>query len=160
MKVTTNTPDLLIVEDRPVWIAIILIVFTLGFCGFGVMALSEREWMGGLLFIVLGLGLGVGFFAIFVRRVMVVFHRPENYVEFRRKNVFRSSRVRHALSEVSHAELEITRNSNGPNTYRVALVIPDGQSQGNHPITLAYSNGPGHQVCKDAINAWLGVETA
>lgn len=162
MKVTTNTPDLLIVEDRPVLIAVALIVFTLTFAGFGLFVLAEGEWLGAL-FMVLGGGMGVACFAIFVRRVQVVFHRADAadaYVELRRRNVFGARKVRHPLDEVSHAELESSRSSDGPDTHRVVLVISEGQSAGRHPITFAYSSGSGHQRCNEAINDWLSDRTA
>ncbi len=165
MKVTTNTPALLIVEDRPVVIAVALIVFTLAFVGFGLFVLAEGEWLGAL-FLVLGGGMGIACFAIFVRRVQVVFHRVDAadaagaYVELRRRTVFGASKVRHPLSEVSHAELESSRSSDGPDTHRVVLVISEGQSAGRHPITFAYSSGSGHQRCKEAINDWLSDRTA
>ncbi|MEC7764462.1 MAG: hypothetical protein VX874_21340 [Pseudomonadota bacterium] len=157
MKVTTETPDLLIVDDRPVLFAIILILFILVFVSVGFYLVSEGMW-AGLIFGAFGGGLGLTAYALFVRRVQVVFHRPEGWVELRRKSLFSTEKVRHALSEISHAELDILRGSGTSNTWRVVLVIPEGESVGHHPVTLAYSNGPGHQRCKDTINRWLGVE--
>lgn len=154
MKVTTNTPDLLIVEDRPLFIAIALILFTLAFVGAGLAMVSQGE-LWGLLFVILGGGMGIGFFFLFVRRVQVIFHRPEGYVEFRRKNLWSQFSVRYKLSEIDRVDMDVSRSSDGPNTYRVVLVIEKGESAGRHPITITYSNGSGHQRCKDAIEAWL-----
>lgn len=154
MKVTTNTPDLLIVEDRPVLLAIMLIVFTLVFLGAGLALVASGEWWG-LVFAGFGGGMGLLFFGIFVRRVQVVFHRPGRYVEVRRKNVFRSSKVRHDLGEISRAVVESSRSSEGGMTYRVTLVIDAGQSVGLHPVTFAYSSGGGHAVAAATINDWL-----
>lgn len=159
MKVTTNSPDLLIIEDRPLFIAIALILFTLAFSGAGLFMIAEGEWWG-LFFMLFGGGMGVLFFGIFVRRVQVVFHRPEGYVEVRRRNVFGARKVRHDLTEIARAELQTSRSSDGPDTHRVALVIENGQSAGAHPITVAYSSGSGHQRCKEAINDWLSGRTA
>lgn len=157
MKVTTDTPDLLVIDDRPLVFAVMLILFILAFVAVGFFLVSEGIW-AGLIFGGFGGGLGLIGYVLFVRRVQVVFHRPEGWIELRRKSVFSTETVRHGLSEVSHAELDILRGAGTSNTWRVVLVIPEGESAGNHPITLAYSNGPGHQRCKDAINAWLGVE--
>ncbi|WP_138421652.1 hypothetical protein [Maritimibacter alexandrii] len=157
MKVITHTPDLLIVEDRPVFIAIMLIVFTLVFLGAGLGILAAGEWWG-LIFAGLGGGMGLLFFAIFVRRVQVVFHRPDRYVEFRRKNVFRALKVRHDLRDVSRAIVERNRSSEGGTTYRVTLVFDTGESAGLHPITFAYSSGSGHANAARAINEWLGAQ--
>ncbi|MEC7764461.1 MAG: hypothetical protein VX874_21335 [Pseudomonadota bacterium] len=154
MKVITNTPDLLIVEDRPVLIAIMLILFTLTFMVAGVMMVAQGIWWG-LFFAGFGGGMGLLFFTVFVRRVQVVFHRPERYVEIRRKNVFRSGKVRYDLREISRAIVESSRSSEGGSTYRVTLVIDEGESAGLHPVTLAYSSGPAHAQTAQKINDWL-----
>ncbi|MAM62762.1 hypothetical protein [Maritimibacter sp. UBA3975] len=154
MKITANTPDLLVVEDRPVLLAILLTVFTLVFVGVGIGLLMAGE-LWGLMFAGLGGGIGTLFLFIFVRRVQVVFHRPERYVEIRRKNMFRSRVVRHRLDEVTRAVLESSRSSEGTTTYRVTLVIEEGQSAGMHPITFSYSNFGGHRRCAGEINDWL-----
>lgn len=153
MKVTTDTPDLLIVEDRPILLAIGLIVFILIFVAVGLSMLGEGDWKG-LLFSLLGGGMGLLAFWAFVRRVQVVFNRPRNYVEFRRRNIFNASKVRHALNEIDRAVVEESTGKDGP-TYRVALVIGGGQSAGRHPVTLAYSSGSAHRRVADRINAWL-----
>lgn len=154
MKVTTDTPELLIVESRPVFLAIGLVVFILLFVGIGFAVMAAGEWWG-IVFPVFGGGLGlVGLWA-FVRRVQVVFHRPDAYVELRRRNLFGASRVRYGLAEIDHAEIEESHSSESGTTYRVVLVIERGQSTGRHPLTLAYSSGAGHQIAADTINRWL-----
>lgn len=154
MKITSDTPDLLIVDDRPLFIGIMLTGFILVFVGVGVSIALTGELLG-LLFAFLGGGLGLGAFAVFVRRVQVIFHRPDGYVELRRRNLFGGSRVRHDLREISRAEIEESHSSDNGTTYRVVLVIDAGQSVGRHPVTLAYSNGSGHHRAADAINRWL-----
>lgn len=156
MKVTTNTPDLLIVDDKPLLLGLMLIVFILVFVGAAAMiVMSGEPW--GILFGLIGGGMGFAAFAVFVRRVQVVFHRPEGYVELRRRNIFGGSRVRHGLDEIARAELEESRSDNGGLLWRVALVIDEGPSVGRHPVTLAYTNGRGHQRVAEAINRWLDV---
>lgn len=154
MKVTTDTPDLLIVEDRPILLALGLVVFILVFVGIGLGLTLAGEWYG-ILFALAGGGAGFAAFWGFVRRVQVVFHRPEGYVEIRRRNIFGGSTVRHRLDEIDHAEIEESRSSDSGPTYRAVLVVARGQSAGRHPVTLAYSSGSGHRRAADAINAWL-----
>jgi hypothetical protein len=156
MKITTDTPDLLIVEDRPILLGLGLIVFIMIFVGIGIgLMLSGEGW--GITFTLIGGGMGFLAFWAFVRRVQVVFHRPENWVEFRRKNIFSGSRVRHDLSEISRAEIESSQGSEGGTTYRVVLVFDRGQSAGRHPITLAYTSSASHHLIQAKINDWLGV---
>ena len=157
MKVTTNTDDLLIIDDRPLFFSIMLGGFILVFTGVGLFLISEGVW-AGLIFVAFGIFMGGGAFYIFVQRVQVVLHRPEGWFEIRRKTLFSTQKVRYRLSELSHAGIETSRSSDGTSTYRVVLRIPEGESVGWHPVTIAYSNGRGHHRCRDAINAWLGAD--
>lgn len=155
MKITADTPDLLIVEDRPILLGLGLIAFILIFVGVGVgLVLSGESW--GSIFALFGGGMGLVAFWAFVRRAQVVFHRPEGWVEIRRKNLFGSSRVRFDLADISRAEVATSRGSEGGATYRVVLVIDRGQSVGRHPVTLAYSSGASHHIVEAKINDWLG----
>lgn len=154
MKIVTDTPDLLIVEDRPVLLALGLIVFILAFVAAGLTIVLAGEWWGAL-FALFGGGMGLVAFWAFVRRVQVVFHRPEGYVELRRRNLFGGTRVRHRLDEIDRAVIEESHSSDSGTTYRVTLVIEHGQSAGRHPVTLAYSSGRAHHRAAEAINAWL-----
>jgi hypothetical protein len=154
LKVAADTPDLLIIDDKPLLMGVMLIVFILIFLGAGFMIVMSGEPFG-ILFGLFGGGMGLVAFAVFVRRVQVVFHRSEGYVEFRRRNLFGGSRVRHALREIARAELEESRSDDGGPLWRVVLVIEEGQSVGRHPVTLAYTNGRGHQRAAEAINRWL-----
>lgn len=156
MKITTRTPDLLVIDDRPVLLGLMLILFIMIFAGVGIALVLDGTW-AGLIFVVFGGGMGVMAFAVFVRRSQVVFHRPERWVEIRRRSMFGSTTVRHDLTEIARAETEVSLSTkNGP-TRRVALVIEGGQSAGNHPVTEVYSSGPGAQRARDAINDWLGI---
>lgn len=156
MKVHRNTPDLLIVEDRPWLFGLMLAGFILVFCGIGLSLLFSGDWMG-LIFFFAGGGLGLAAFWAFVRRVQVVFHRPGGWIEIRRANMFRRMTTRYDLAGVHRALVESTR-SDGGTLYRVALVIKTGGISGTKPLTLAYSNTGDPQGVAGAINAWLGAE--
>ena len=155
MKISTDTPDLLIIEDRPILLGLGLIVFILIFVGIGVGLMLAGEGLG-ILFALIGGGLGFLAFWAFVPRVQLVFHRPEGWVEFRRKNLFGGSRERIGLAEISRAEIETSNGSEGGATYRVVLVVDRGQNVGRHPVTLAYSSGASHHMIEAKINQWLG----
>lgn len=154
MKITRDTKDILIVEDRPWLFGLMIIVFILVFVGVGLAMVSAGE-LWGLLFALAGGGLGGLGFVMFVRRVQVVFHGPEGWVEIRRKSVFATSRLRHLLSEIGHATIEESHGGDSGPTYRVTLVIPKGQSKGRHPLTLTYSNVGDHHGVAARINGWL-----
>ena len=153
MKIRRNSPDLLIVEDRPWLIGILIILFILVFVGAGLFLVIDGEWLG-LPFALIGGGLGLGAFWAFVRRVQVVFHRPEGWIEIRRANVFRRLKNRYDLDGVERAVVQTSRSDNS-DVYRVALIIEAGGVTGTKPLTLAYSNIGDHRGIADTINAWL-----
>ncbi|HHS93742.1 MAG TPA: hypothetical protein ENK63_00140, partial [Rhodobacterales bacterium] len=125
MRIKTDTPDLLIVEERPVLLGVLLVVFILVFVGGG-LNLAFSGDPKGLLFALLGGGMGGAAFVALVRRVQVVFHRPGGYVEIRRRNVFGGARLRHDLAEIDRAVIEESNSSDGGTTRRVARVIETG----------------------------------
>lgn len=154
MKITRDTPDQLIIEDRPWLFAVMIVFFTLVFAAVGLMLLFAGELVG-LFFAGFGVAMGLAAFWAFVRRVQVVFHRPDGFVEIRRKTIFSMTSVRHDLSEVGEAIVQHTTGSKGGTLRRLALVIPHGQSAGSHPVTEAYSNIGDHNGMATRINDWL-----
>ncbi|MDQ2090690.1 hypothetical protein [Marimonas arenosa] len=155
MKVKKNTDHTLIAEDNPWLFGFMIIGFILVFSGVGVFLIADGEWMG-LGFLAGGLLLAPIFFVIFVRRVQLVFYRPEGWAEIRRKNVFRQTATRYDLSEIRRAVVQTTSGDSGT-LYRVALVVEKGGVEGDIPLTQAYSNVGDHRGVAQAINAWLGV---
>lgn len=153
MKITTDTPQLLIVENRPVVLGAVLIVFILVFLWAGMAMIGSGDWIG-LVFIAFGAGSGFLAFWALVRRVQVVFDRATGTVEIRRRGLFSASRVRHKLTEIDRAVVEESRGTDST-TFRVALVIGTGQSAGHHPLTKSYSNSGAHARIAQRINAWL-----
>lgn len=152
MKVRRNSPEILIVGATPWITGLLLIGFTLIFAGISISLLMQGELLG--LAFLLGVALGFGGFAAFVRRTQVVFNRPEGWVEIRSKTVLGMKVIRHDLSEISQAIVE-SSHSDGTTTYRVSLVIPSGQSTGTHPLSPIYSNTADHHGIAEAINHWL-----
>ncbi len=85
----------------------------------------------------------------------MVFHRPEGWVEIRQRTLTRYDRIRHDLAEIERAMVQTNNSGDGGPTHRVALVIPDGQSKGKHPLTNYYTGGAGADRATKAINGWL-----
>jgi len=155
MKVTRNTPDQLIVADTPWLIAIMLVFFILIFSGVGLFLIAEGVW-AGLMFVIVGAGMGVPAFAIFVRRVQLIFDRPAQAITQRTRSMFAYQEVQHELANLSHAILETTIGSKGTVLYRPTLVLDAGMSAGNMPIVEVYTNTSAPKRMVDAINTWLG----
>ena len=153
MKIKHNDPDLLIVEARPWILGLIfgggaLALFGVGISRLIALDVAALAYFAGGLFLML-------FLYIFVRRVQVVFHRPEGWVEIRQRSLTRYDRVRHDLAEVERAMVETSNSGDGGPTHRVALVIPEGQSKGRHPLTNYYTGGGGAEHATKVINGWL-----
>ncbi|CAD0186391.1 hypothetical protein RUESEDTHA_03299 [Ruegeria sp. THAF57] len=157
MKVTRNTPNQLILSNRPWLIGVMLVFFILCFVGAGLTMISEGNW-SGILVALFGGGMGFGAFCIFVRRVQVILDRSTDSILIRRQSIFGYETVRHVLSNLSHAEVETT-TSNGNNgsstTHRPVLILGQGMSAGRHPIVSAYVSGHGSHRLVDAVNDWL-----
>lgn len=154
MKVTRITPDQLIIENNPIWLAIFVSVFGLIFFGVG-LSLLGSETTTALVFMAGGLGIGIGFNMIFIRRTQLILDAPRNLVELRRRSWLGYSVRTWALNNLNRAEVQTSR-SGDTNTHRAVLIIDGGMDAGDHPLTLVYSSGSGARRAQAAINDWLG----
>lgn len=153
MKVTRNLPEQLIIENRPWVISLALVAGWALFFAIGLSIFLSGQPMGLIFMAASVIPLILIYF--FARRTQVLFLRPEGQLIIRRKTLLGSSQVVHELNEVDHAIVQQSSTKDGGATYRVALVFPEGQSAGTHPLTLAYSNFSDHHGMADTINAWL-----
>lgn len=147
MKVTRDTPAHLIVEDNPIWVAVLTGGLALVFTAIALGLIFAGELFGAFFFIGTLVG-GLTMF-LFVRRVQVIFDRDAETLTIQRKNLAGARQVVHGLDEVKEAILEGMGNQK-----RVTLVMR-GQSAGHHPLTMAYSNVGDHHNVAGAINRWL-----
>lgn len=157
MKISRNTPEQLIIEDSPWLWGLFFVGFTVIFVGAGIALVANGEIMG-LLFAVLGGGLGILAFGVFVRRVQVILDRSNGLLVIRRRSVKGYSEVVHQLAELECAILEETAGSKGGRLYRPTLVLAGGMSAGRHPIVDSYTNTGGPRRLADAVNTWLRVD--
>jgi len=153
MKVTNNSPDLLIVEDRPWLFGVLLAGGALAPAGGGIAALLKGEITG--LFFILGSAFLMLFFYFFVRRTQAVFHARQGWMEIRQRTLFGYTKIRHDIAEIERAIIETSTDGDGGATHRVTFIIPSGQSAGRHPLTQVYSSGNGAANVTRAINSWL-----
>lgn len=153
MKVTRDTPEQLIVENNPIWLAIFVSLFGLLFVGIGIANLGNDPAMA-LPFILGGLGIAIGFNMIFIRRTQVILDAPRDLVELRRKSWLGYTRMTWQLRYLDRAVVQTSRSGDSK-TYRAALIIDGGMDAGTHPITLVYASGRGARRGADAINGWL-----
>jgi len=159
MKITRNTPEQLIVGETPWFLGIGLIFFIICFVGPG-LAITFTGEPAGLLFALLGGGLGIGAFAVFVRRIQVILDKGQGSITMRERSLFGYSEVRHDLSNLAGAVIETTTGSKGSTLYRPVLVLDKGMSKGRHPISEIYTNGRGPHRLVEAVNSWLPASEA
>ncbi|MEP2717560.1 hypothetical protein [Pseudophaeobacter sp.] len=164
MRIIRDTPEQMIIANKPWLIGIMLTLFILVFIGAGILVATGEEgdvWFG-ILFGGLGGGIGIAAFCAFVRRVQIIFDRPSGTITIRRQSVFGYNSEDHPLEHLSHVEIEqTTTRQNGHNStlYRPTLVLEAAASAPNGetriPIVAAYTNGVGPNRIAKAVNSWL-----
>ncbi|MCX7558614.1 hypothetical protein OS190_03485 [Sulfitobacter sp. F26204] len=157
MKITRNTPDQLIIENNPIWLAVFVSAFAMVFVAIGLFNIGAEPVMG-FAFIGGGLFFGILFNLAFIRRTQLILDGPRNLVELRRRGWLNYVSMTWELRYLDRAIVE-SSNSGDSTTYRAAFVINGGMDAGTHPVTLVYSSGRGAKRAKDAINAWLDSRT-
>lgn len=149
-----SSPDLLVIENRPLMVALMLAAMLLLFVGIGLSTLAAGE-IGTGLAMTLGAPLFLlPFFIIFVRRNQLILDRREGALIHRRKSLTGYTERRHDLAALTGAEVESSRSSD-TRTYRMVYVLDGGESPGRHPFTSSYSSGSGAQRAAQAVNDWL-----
>ena len=156
MKVTHDTPEKLIIENNPIWLAIFISVFGMVFVAVGLFLMSQEFWMG-LLFAGAGLVVIVVFNLAFTRRTQFIFDHPGNLVDMRRKSLLGFTNRTWSLEHLDRAVIQSSRSDNST-TYRAALVFNGGMDPGTVPITIVYSSGSGAERAANAVNNWLATQ--
>jgi energy-coupling factor transporter transmembrane protein EcfT len=153
MKIQRETPDQLIIENNPIWVAFFISIFALIFIAAGLFVMTIEFWFG-LWFAVCGVIIGVVFNIAFSRRTQIILDRPGNLIELRRKSMLGYKKRVWELRYLDRVVIQTSR-SDKSTTYRAAMVFSDGMDAGTHPITFVYSSGNGAETAKTAINRWL-----
>ncbi|WP_170344790.1 hypothetical protein [Ruegeria atlantica] len=160
MKVARNTPQQLILSDTPWFFGILFALNTLIFAALGLLL----TWAGGSAFwyglsmIIFGGAMGLWSFHLLVRRVQVIFDRTKGTLVIRQKSIFGNEAIEHALSDLSHAEVETILNKPAwlfASRHRPVLLLDKGMSAGRHPIIQAFSTGTCAERITGTVNDWL-----
>jgi hypothetical protein len=151
MVIREETPDRLVIDDRPVLIAVLLGLGLLVVAGVTMALMSAGQW-GGAAMLGLGTVLVGAAIALFVRRTMLFLDRPSGTVLIRSTTVFGTNEQRHALSALRGAQVQTSRSGKGGPAHRPALLLSGGQAV---PITPIYTSGRGAGRAVEAIERWL-----
>ena len=152
MKVIHRTDSLLMIEDQPWLIGILMIVMALTFA-FGSMALlASGELFGGLMMLLIGVGVPVLIGALMVQRVRLTFDHAAGTLTRTRRSVLGLSRTTRALDRLDRARVGVSTDSDGT-TYRMELVLRDPPE--TVPFTTYYTSGGRPEAMAQAVNDWL-----
>lgn len=153
MKISHDTPDLLVLDDIPWIIGGMMIAFILAFLGGGMTQLLEGKAQG-LLLILIGGGMGAFAFLGFVRRTQVTLNRSTQLVRLRTRTLLGYTEKIFDLPDVSRARLQVHYND-GTKMYRLAIEVTNGPDTGVHPVSPVYTSGSGPRRAEETINLWL-----
>ncbi len=156
MKITQNTPALLVVDDRPWFIGLLLIGFAAVFGALGLGAVISGYFGGLLMMLIAGLA-GVAF-TFLVERTQLVMDSTAGKLEIRKKSMRRKKVDKRDLKDLRHTTVESQtshRNGNPKTTSRIVLVFSDDDPDSGTPLTAALTSGGAAERISPVINAWL-----
>ena len=152
MRIRTETPELLVLEDRPLLVALLLSAFLLIDAAVVVALVSQGDW-AGVAMLGLGIPLLLAGFVFFVRRTIVFLDRGTGLVTIRVASLIRQSEESLPLADVAGAEVQVNRSSKGSSTSVPVLLLRGG---GKRPLLSVSTSGRGPGRAAAAINRWLG----
>jgi hypothetical protein len=160
MKIVTDTPDRLVLGDRPLAVGIMLVATILLLAAAGLATLFSGNWPAGLMLLA-GAGAFYVPFAVFVVQTVAVFDRPTGTGVLRRKSVRRQTEDSFPLTAIRIARLDRRerRENNGRRTVRlarIALHLADGRTL---HLPEAHVGGPAVPAAADALRRWLGLDS-
>jgi hypothetical protein len=161
MKIVTDTPDRLVLHDRPLAVGIMLVGTMLLMAAAGLATLFSGNWPAGLMLLA---GAGVFYvpFAVFVAQTVAVFDRPTGTGVLRRTSTRRQTEDSFPLAAIRTVRLDRRerRGNNGRRTVRlarIALHLTDGRTL---HLPEAHVGGPAVPAAAEALQRWLGLDSA
>ena len=154
MKVIHRSDTLLMLEDRPGVLGLLLIVFALIFAFGGMAMMGEGTVLGGAFFALFGAGIPLLIAALMVRRVRVSLDRSTGLITRIERSVRGLTQTTFALDRLQEAKVGVSTDSDG-NTYRTELHLTGPVE--TVPFTSYYTSGKKPEVMAKAVNDWLTV---
>ncbi len=149
MKIIENTSDRLIIEDRPVFLWVVL--FGIGFAALASLLAGRVEGTFETI-VVMALGIGVIWVGWRYEPYQVYeFDRSSGMFTHRLTRVTGSETFERSLSEINRATDE-GHWDEGTRSHRVTLITKDGP----YPLESGFT-GIDRKKVIEAINQWLGV---
>lgn len=152
MKVRIDTPDLLVIESRPVVAAALIAVIAFAFVAAGLFTLPN-DALRGVVLLAIGVVAGGYFLWGTARRETLTLNRGGGWGEIRRRTLTARQVRRFSLDDLASARLDTYDMAEGSTTARVMLRIGEREE----PLTQVRSTLPGQKQAAERINAWLGL---
>lgn len=152
MKVIHLSDRLLVLEDKPWFIGIFMIVFGLMFIAASMALIGEGKVLGGIFMGLVGGGVPFLIGALMVKRVRLIFDRQAGQLTRISRSVRGLTQSDYALDRLVEAKVGVSYDSDG-NTYRTELHLKDPPEI--VPFTSYYTSGRKPDRMVEAINDWL-----
>ncbi|MFN3576960.1 MAG: hypothetical protein ACK4TJ_08280 [Tabrizicola sp.] len=152
MKVIHNSGDLLMIEDRPWRIGLMMIAMALVLAYGGMTILASGEILGGAMLLLIGVGVPVLIGALMVQRVRLTLDRATGRLTRTVRSVRGLSQESHPLDRLIEARVGVSTDSDGT-SYRTELHLADPPQI--VPFTSYYTSGTKPEAITQAVNDWL-----
>lgn len=157
MKVLQETHERLVIEDRPVLLALILVAMIVVTAAITLWLLAEGDWTG-LWLSMAPVGFAVAF-VVFVVRVQATFDRQAGVVTIETASIRHRSHETLPLADLRRAEVQtyFSRVA-GPGRKQTKMSRPVLEVAGApepRPLMESYTAGSGAAEAVAAINRWL-----
>lgn len=149
MRIVKNTEEQFILEERPVFWALIKIFFLMSTCARALNAVKDRDYAMAGFAVLATIGLGYIAFLI-VERVWLVLDRQTGTVELRRRSLRRFCSDVFPLSELDRDGILIQADEG---TLRIALRLASRPAP--LPMTRYHQTGGNVRPCAEAARKWL-----
>ena len=136
MKVIHRSDTMLVLEDQPWLIGILMIGMVLIFAFGGMVLLASDETFGALM----------------VQRVRLTLDRSAGTVTRTRRSVLGLTQTTQALDRLDRARVAVSSDSDG-STYRMELDFRDPAEM--VPFTTYHTSGTRPEAMAQAVNDWL-----
>jgi hypothetical protein len=152
MKIIHRSDQLLVIEDQPWLIGILMIVMALVFLIGAMALLSAGELFGGLMMLVIGVGVPLLIGALMVQRVRLTLDRATGQITRTCRTVRGLTVKTFALDRLDSVQVGVSTDSDGT-TRRTELRLKAPME--TVPFTRYYTSGGKPQVMADVLNDWL-----
>ncbi|MGR3514000.1 MAG: hypothetical protein ACU0GG_14675 [Paracoccaceae bacterium] len=154
MDITESKPSRLVLEHVPWARGVLLIVSVFAGAALGLSGLLQGQNSVAIILIVSAV-FGGFYFTMLIERRQVLFLRDDNALILRRKSVHGYHEEHHALSSLSHAEIESYTIRSFNKVAHTILVMEDGRL----PLTPSNMSRYEATFLAKAINEWLAPDS-